>query len=145
MTSVKRSKINQLLRVWPVGTVATTPWLSHKGIYQQLAYEYERSGWLQHLGSGAYIRSGDEVEWPGGVYALQKQLALPVHVGGKTALELKGLGHFVAAGEGTKVYLFASSGKRLPSWFLRHDWKRKIVLKTPRLFDDNSKLALTTH
>ncbi len=41
------------------------------------------------------MRPGDRVECPGGVQAIQSQLRLRVHVGGKSALETSGLGHFV--------------------------------------------------
>jgi len=86
-----KSKINLLLRSWPTGTVAVLPWLEKQGVYQQLAYEYERSGWFERVGRSAYFRAGDHIEWPGAVRAMQSQLGLRVHVGGKSALELKGL------------------------------------------------------
>ncbi|MCP4403625.1 MAG: hypothetical protein GY801_40760 [bacterium] len=36
------------------------------------------------------------VDWTGAVYALQAQLSLNVHVGGKTALEIKGYAHYLS-------------------------------------------------
>jgi Transcriptional regulator, AbiEi antitoxin, Type IV TA system len=70
---------------------------------------------------------------------------LPVHVGGKSALELQGLGHFVSAGSGDYLHLFRTSGQKLPSWFLRHDWNRRIAYKMPHLFAGDAELGLTTH
>ena len=145
MASETKSKINLLLRSWIPGTVAVVPWLEKQGIYQQLAYEYEQSGWLDRVGHGAYARPGDHVEWFGGVYAIQQQLELPIHVGGKSALELKGLGHFASAGSGDYLYLFGTSGQKLPSWFLHHDWNRRIAYKMPHLFAGDAKLGLTKH
>ncbi len=138
-----KSKINQLYRSWPMGTVATLPWLAERGIYQQLAFEYERTGWLTRVGRGAYIRPGDLVEWQGAVHTIQSQLGVWVHIGGKSALELSGLGHFVATGKGDYLYLFGAPNQKLPSWFLKHDWGRRITYKMPRLFSGDFELGLT--
>lgn len=145
MAGETKSKINLLLRSWPTGTVAVLPWLEKQGVYQQLAYEYERSGWLQRVGRGAYVRGGDRFDWTGGVHAIQSQLGLRVHVGGKSALELQGLGHFAPAGSGDYLYLFGGPGQKLPSWFLRHDWGRRIAYKMPLLFEGEAELGLTGH
>jgi hypothetical protein len=87
------SKINNLLKQWPKGAIATAPWLRKLGIYRQLAQRYSSSGWIQPMGCGAFLRSGDAVNWFGGVYTLQTQLGLSVYVGGDTALSLNGLGN----------------------------------------------------
>lgn len=139
------SKINNLFRIWPGGTVAVVPWLAKHGVYQQLAYEYERSAWIKHIGRGAYVRWNDKVQWPGAVYTLQSQLGLPVHVGAKTALELKGLGHFIPTGKGAPLFLFGPPNERLPAWFLRYDWDRKVFHKVPRLFSDSLNRGLIPH
>jgi len=143
MSSLSGSIINQLLKVWPPGTVAVLPWLKQRGVYQQLAYRYEKSSWLKRIGEGAYIRDGDKVAWTGAVYALQTQLRLPVHVGGKTALELKGFGHFISVGGGGAAYLFSRPGTKLPKWFQNYKWDRSVVLKMPRLFSGGDNLAFS--
>jgi hypothetical protein len=89
------------------------------------------------------MRAGDHIEWQGGIYALQQQLGLPVHVGGKSALEQQGLGHFASAGKGGLLYLFGKANQKLPSWFLKHDWGFNIVYKMPHLFDGDVALGLT--
>lgn len=139
------SKINHLLQNWPMATVATTKWLAKVGAYQQLVQKYEASGWIRRIGQGAYVRAGDSAEWPGGVYALQTQLGLHVHPGGKTALELAGLGHFVAAGKDAKVHLFANARTKLPAWFLNHRWNCSVTLKVPNLLEGEPEFGLTTH
>ena len=74
------SKVNQLLKQWPPGTVAASPWLVRQGVSRQLARRYTASGWLQPLGRGAFIRAGEPaLEWFGALYALQTQLGLTVH------------------------------------------------------------------
>ena len=84
------SKINQLLQQWPSGTVATLRWLNSRGVDRRLADKYVQSGWLERLGHGAYKRAGAIVDWVGAVHALQTQLALAVHPGAITAIELRG-------------------------------------------------------
>ena len=72
------SKLNQFLKSWPPGTVSVNPWLEEKGIDRQLIQKYKKSDWVTAVGPGAIARSGDKVDWPGGIYALQTQLGLPV-------------------------------------------------------------------
>jgi len=146
MGSVSGSKLNLLLKKWPPGTVAVLPWLKKQGVYQQLAYKYEQSAWLKRIGEGAYIRDGETVRWTGGVYALQSQLGLPVHVGGKTALEMKGFSHFLSPRGKAPVYLFSeSTTTKLPTWFVSHKWEVRVFHKMPKLFSPSSgKLGITT-
>ena len=99
MGNEKQSKINQLITHWHRGTVATAAYLNRLGFAHGLLTKYRRSGWIESFGRGAYVLSGDRVEWPGALYAVQTQLGLNVHVGGKSALELKGYGHYLSAGK----------------------------------------------
>jgi hypothetical protein len=48
--------------------------------------------------------------------SLQQIMHTPLHVGGRTALELSGYGHYVEAGETPRVYLY---GVGLPSWLAK--------------------------
>jgi len=138
MSSLTGNKLNLLLKKWPPGTVAVLPWLKKQGVYQQLAYKYEQSAWLKRIGEGAYIRDGETVPWTGAVYALQSQLGLPVHVGGKTALEMKGFSHFLSPRGKAPVYLFSEPPTKLPTWFLSHKWGVRIFHKMPKLFASSS-------
>ena len=75
---------------------------------------------------GAFARGGDTPDWTGGVYALQNQVGLTVHVGSLTALELQGRAHFVPLGR-KHVLLVSDRQERLPSWFRKYDWKVDVV------------------
>ena len=136
MSEQETTKINQLLKDWPVGTVATQVWLESRGVYRQLTRRYVSSGWLERIGRGAYVRDGDVVDWLGGVYALQRQLGARVHVGGVTALLLRGFGHYIPLGKDHKVFLFGEPRQHLPRWFLRHDWDVRVAYHCPNLFMD---------
>jgi hypothetical protein len=143
MTSEPRSKINQLLKKWPSGVVAVLPWLEKQGAYQQLMHEYEKTAWVRRIGQGAYAREGDKVEWTGGLYALQEQLGLPIHAGGKTALSVQGYAHFLPMGQGITVTLFGLPNVKLPRWFKQYRWGVKLRYTTTNLFMSQHKQSFT--
>ena len=129
------SKINQLLKEWPPGTVVTKSKLDKLGIYRQLAIKYVLYDWIRRIGTGAFVRSGDQVDWRGGLYALQTQLGLSVHIGARTALELQGLSHFIPLGQQEKVILISDCPERLPAWFRNQPWKVKLEHHCLSLFN----------
>jgi len=143
MTSAPSSKINQLLRKWPTGAVAVLPWLERQGVYQQLIHEYEKTSWVRRIGRGAFVRAGDKVEWTGGLYALQEQLVLPIHGGGKTALSMQGYAHFLPMGQDTTVVLFGPPDVKIPLWFKQYHWGVKIRYATTNLFIGKGNHGLT--
>lgn len=142
MDSQNRTKLNQLLKNWPRGTVAVQGWLSTQGIYRQLTDVYAKSAWLTRIGRGAYIRAGETVDWTGGLYAVQMQMQLAIHAGAKTALQMHGAAHYLSLGGQDPLYLFGSPGTKLPVWFKSHDWARKIQYTATGLFQEQG-LALT--
>jgi hypothetical protein len=93
-----------------------TSCLANSGFSRDLLVKYKNSGWLESFGRGTYIRSGDTVDWPGALYTLQAQLRLPVHAGGKTALERKGYAQYLPASQ-KRVFLYGPRGLTLPAWF----------------------------
>jgi hypothetical protein len=125
--------------------VAVLPWLEKQGVNGKLAQKYERTSWLQRVGHGAYMKVSDKVEWPGGLYALQEQLNLPVHAGAKTALQLLGYAHFLPLGQGMTVSIFSAPGTRLPAWFQKYSWGVKLRHVSTGLFGDDNSAGLTQH
>jgi len=69
----------------------------------------------------------------GGLYALQKDLKLEVHIGARSALELLGRAHYVRTGRPT-VTLFGEPNK-LPKWFTTYDWGVDVEYHRAHLFD----------
>lgn len=125
MNTQKAKKLNQLISQWQRGTVYTQSYLSEMGYYHDLIKSYRRSGWLESIGTGAYVLPNDKVDVYGAIFSLQHQLQLPVHVGGRTALELKGYAHYARFSH-EKCFLFAAAGARLPKWFKEIDWGVEI-------------------
>jgi hypothetical protein len=127
MNVSKGTKINNLLQHWPKGTVATSSWLKEQGVSSLLKQKYQHTQWLESIGYGAVIRKGDTVNWQGALYALQEQLHIAIHVGGKSALELQGYAHFIKLGA-SALHLYSQYGKKLPVWFTTHKWDGEIKI-----------------
>jgi len=136
MSKETGSKLNQLINQWPRGTVTTTSALLSMGLSNELINKYKTSKWIKAIGRGACVLYNDHVEWIGGVYALRVQLKLKVHIGGKTALELKGFSHYLPM-KAEMIYLYGVRGEKLPSWFKKYNWGVKIIYTTTNLFPTN--------
>lgn len=139
MGTLRSMKINQLLQAWPRDTVAVSAWLREQNISAKLADQYRRRNWLDSIGHGAFVRKGDNVGWPGAVFALQSLAKRTIHPGGRTALNLLGLAHAVSLGR-TTLELFGSPGERLPQWFKDGDWEVSVRFTATALFDPHTQL-----
>jgi hypothetical protein len=121
MSRPKENKLKRLVLKWPRNTIYTSEWMKGQGFSRQLIDKYKKSKWLAPVGKGAYKLFNDTINWTGALYAVQNQLHLSIHPGGKTALQLKGLAHFVPI-EIKEIFLFGTKGQKLPSWFKTYDW-----------------------
>jgi len=144
MSTQKTSKINDLLQKWTPGVVLSSVWLTEQGVSKDLSRRYVASGWLKRVGRGAYMRAGDLVDWQGAVYALQSQLGLTVHVAGLSALQMKGLGHYLPVAGASSVLLVSDVSERLPFWFLDRNWGVAINHRCVHLFDLPAGVSLGT-
>jgi hypothetical protein len=129
--------LNQLLASLSPGVVVTSAWLVEQGYSLELQRRYRSSHWFESIGHGAMVRTGDSVDWLGGVHALQAQLGLSFHPAAGTALAMQGRAHYLSLSP-SRAWLFGAAGERLPPWFKRFDWGVSVEgLKTgflpPRL------------
>jgi hypothetical protein len=108
--SIKQTKINRLMQSTPKGLVLLSPWLSSEGYPYALQQRYRTGGWLKSIGKGAMVKTGDSLVLSGAITALQKQVNLNVHIGGRSALELLGLAH----------YLQVNTQEQRYSWEAKH-------------------------
>ncbi len=125
MTTQNKSKLKTLLDNLMPGTVVLAPWLEELGISRNLQRHYLQSGWLEPIGRGAYKKQNEKVQWTGGLYALQNQARLKVHVGALTALSLQGLSHNIRFSQET-IFLFSPYNENLPKWFKDYDWENDV-------------------
>ncbi len=129
-------RINQRLVAAPAHAVLTSAWLTERGISSKLAGYYASSGWLHRIGDGAFTVQTGSPTWMGAVFGLQ-QKSQSFHPGGRTALELSGLAHFLPLGESHPLFLFSSAGKRLPAWFKKLSWWKRVRYVTTNFLPED--------
>jgi hypothetical protein len=106
------SHINQEFSL-PDGLVVDRPWLQEKGFTRSSVDYFIRSGKLESVGRGAYRRPGPPLKWQHLAYSLQEQ-GYPIHVGGRSALDLQGFAHYLPLGGIQTIELYGIS--KLPTW-----------------------------
>ena len=100
-----KTKINQLISNWPKGTVKTVKELQKLGYTPQLLKIYVNSNWIKLFVRGMYKIYYDNVNWEGVLYGVQKKGDTSIHAGGKTALSVKGFGHYIRLHENKVCFL----------------------------------------
>ena len=125
MSTNRQTRINQFLGEHKLGTVCLASWLEEQGISYGLQKRYRSSGWLESVGKGAFKRPKEEIQWQGGLYALQTQARLPLHAGAITALAMQGLAHYFRVAD-EKVFLFSPYKTILPIWYKNYPWGNPI-------------------
>jgi hypothetical protein len=144
MSTNNRTKLNIVINDWIRGTVKTVTALKRSRITYELIKRYKKSCWIESLGDGAYKLYNDLVEWQGALYAIQEQLELSIHPGGKTSLELQGYSHYLTD-KIRQVFLFGYRGEKLPRWFKNHTWQVNIQYTANQLFPENAVVGLTKY
>lgn len=91
----------------PDGAVVDPSWLESHGYSASLQQHYVRQGWLARLSRGAYQRPGPRPSWESVFSSLQCLQGDPAVVGGRTALNLFGLAHYLPQDGQTELKLWA--------------------------------------
>ncbi len=132
--NANQSKLSRLQSELPAGLLATTDWLRARGYSRQLLGHYVASGWLESPARGVYRRPGPPLKWQQVAASLQHLLQLPAHVGGLTALEAQGKGHFLRLSGVMTVHLYAQV--RLPAWLSKLLLADRFIVHRDRLFTE---------
>ena len=144
MSTEKESKLNYLLGTQPSGVVLSSAWLVDQGYSLDLQKRYKKSQWFDSIGTGALIRHGDQVDYLGGIYALQAQLGLSVHPAAKTALSMQGKAHYLELAP-KSVQLFGGNEDSLPLWFKKRDWGVSVECKLTSFLPPDLGLVEVEH
>ena len=107
------SKLNQLQRDLPEGLVVDSVWLTERGYSTSLRTHYVSAGWLERVARRVYRRPRGTLTWQQVVISLQAVMQLPLVVGGRTALDLQGLSHYLSDGV-REVHLYGPD--KAPTW-----------------------------
>lgn len=132
-------KLQNLLESWPAGVIMTSKRLEELGISRQLANEYKKSKWITSFANGAFYKPQDKIEWSGALHALQYQLGLNIHLGGKAALEIQGLGHNIPIGHQT-IELLIAPKTQIPRWFKQYPWEEQLRITENNAFPSNMEI-----
>lgn len=138
MTGQKPSVIKWLLASVPEGFFVDSKWLAARGVSRQLLQQYLKSGWFERTGHGlvrkpsVLMGEGEAQDWLVPVLSAQ-WMGYDVHVGGATALELQGHGHYLRLGGSLVVYLYSDS---LPSWLRKLELQTELRLRKRSLFSE---------
>ena len=113
MTKQKRHYVNWLEHNLPEGLLVDAAWLTRQGYSTSLRTQYVAAGWLTQPARRVYQRPRGSLAWQQVVISLQTLLAQDLIVGGRTALELHGLAHYLTQ---TTTAVFLYGPKAPPTW-----------------------------
>ncbi|GAB4176045.1 MAG: type IV toxin-antitoxin system AbiEi family antitoxin [Calditrichia bacterium] len=133
-------KINYILQKWPQGALLTINTLKKSGITAENVKKYIQGNLLERVGRGAYKLKNDKVTTFGIVYGLQQEKK--IHIGGKTALELLGYGHYLKQ-DFDEIFLFSQNEKSLPTWIRHIKLHSKLSFHHLHLFRNEMRESLT--
>lgn len=109
--AVRRKEISELL---PEGVLTSRDWLMENSLSRHAIDNLVKSQQLRPVGRGIYVRGIARISWQSVVYALQAILKTDFVIGGITALELQGFGHYLSLSGNQIIHLFGDD--RLPGW-----------------------------
>jgi hypothetical protein len=130
-----QDKLNLLQRSLPEGLVADSAWMETHGYSRSLRQKYVAHGWLDQMARGVYRRpvpkapadAGHEaLQWQPVVISLQTLLGYPFTVGGRTALELQGFGHYLTSRDHQREIHLFGTGKP-PGWVFKLELQSRFV------------------
>jgi hypothetical protein len=126
--------INHLLLDLPKGGIVTSSWLNLNGVSCRLQHHHSHSAnaILKSIGTGAYAlkEHTKDLKIEGGIYALQSQLDLDVHLGALSALgNIYNIRHFVVLAN-EKWQIFAPQNLHIPTWFAKNFGNSYSMYKT---------------
>ncbi|MGQ3049269.1 MAG: type IV toxin-antitoxin system AbiEi family antitoxin domain-containing protein [Niveispirillum sp.] len=122
-----------LERTLPDGLLVDAAWMEQHGYSTSLRSQYVAAGWLVQPVRGTYKRPLGKLTWERAVISLQALMKHPLIVGGRTALELQGLGHYVSASGPASIHLHGDEPP--PGWLAKLPFKERFIFhKAQTLF-----------
>jgi Transcriptional regulator, AbiEi antitoxin, Type IV TA system/Transcriptional regulator, AbiEi antitoxin N-terminal domain len=136
MGSQTQTNLNWLHRHLPDGLVVDARWLEHHDFSRQLRLKYVQNGWLRKLSRTVYTRPSlrnTKIPWQHLVISLQALMDLPIAIGGRTALESQGFGHYLTMRGRREIHLYTNQNP--PGWVRHLPGQPKLVFhRASKLF-----------
>jgi hypothetical protein len=132
MGEQKSTKINLLQDLLEEGLLAPTGWLEEQGYSRALISRYVNSGWLVSPARGVYRRPGPSLKWQHVVASLQLLAGSSLHVGGRTALVQRGMGHYVRMSGPETIFLYGP--EVLPAWVNKLGLQERFAVRNDAMF-----------
>ena len=123
----------------PEGQLVNRAWLGAHGFSRPRVDYALRAGKLVSVAHGVYRRPGPPLKWEHVVYSLN-QMGCSAHVGGRSALELQGLVHYLPLGAVQRIDLYDTT--TVPSWVKDFQTPFWFRVHTRRLFASLPEAAL---
>jgi hypothetical protein len=134
MSEQKGAKLNQLQDLLAEGLLASAGWLQEQGYSRALLFKYVVSGWLTSPARGVYRRPGPPLKWQHVVASLQLLEGSYLHIGGRTALVQRGLGHYVRLGGVETILLYGP--ETLPAWVNQLGLPERFAVRSDAMFPE---------
>src|SRR5258706_15458388 len=131
MVEQRKDRLNPLQRLLPSGLLVSAAWLREHEYPTNLVAYYVSSGRLESPARGVYRLPGPPLKWQSGVASLQLNEGSWSHVGGRTAIVQRGLGHYARAAGTETIQLYGP--ETLPPWVNK--------LGVPEKFEQRSDAA----
>ncbi|MER8792497.1 type IV toxin-antitoxin system AbiEi family antitoxin [Mesorhizobium sp. M0983] len=140
MSRQSPSKLKSLLQSVPPGFLIDSGWMKRHAISRQSTSAYVARGWLERVAQGVYRRPfsrGESSEarsgWKIPLLSAQWLMGYGFHVGGMSALDLRGHAHYLRLGDAPSIYLY---GEDVPDWLMKLDTDAHFVRHRNELFED---------
>ena len=125
---------NNLEQHLPEGQLVNRTWLKARGVSRPRVDYALRAGKLEAVTRGVYRRPGPPLKWEHVVYSLN-EMGCDVHVGGRSALELQGLAHYLPVSSVRRIDLYSPS--KMPSWVADFPAPFRFDIHTQNFFSIN--------
>jgi hypothetical protein len=140
MNGQTTAKLKYLIQSVPPGFLVDAAWTARHAISRQSVSAYIKQGWLERIATGVYRRpfsAGETSEpvagWKIPLLSAQWIMGHAFHVGGLTALGLRGHSHYLQLGGDTRVYLY---GTDIPDWLMTLATDARFARRGHGLFPD---------
>ena len=101
MVEQRKDRLNPLRKLLPPGLLVSASWLAEREYATNLIAYYVANGVLESPARGVYRIPGPQLKWQSVVASLQLNEGWWSHVGGRTAIVQRGLGHYARQGPET--------------------------------------------